>query len=260
MWAYLTAVWRCRHFWLSLVALDLQARYRRSIFGIGWSLLHPIATALVMCTVFAGLFHLDLCDFVPFLLSGLAFWAYFLGVTLQGCQCFLDAEAYIRQHPLPMAVYPLRTTLRALIDLGIALGIVILVTGLWRGFVDAWPLLCLVPAAGLLLVLGWALATVAGFVNTVFRDIRLLSEVGLQVFYYLTPIVYHPEFLLNSRMAWLVYANPLVPFLNLIRLPLLESTVPTWRTFAAATAVTVLAAAMAAALLRQVQRRVILYM
>ena len=30
---YLTAIWRCRYFWLSLVKNDLRTRYRRSVLG-----------------------------------------------------------------------------------------------------------------------------------------------------------------------------------------------------------------------------------
>jgi lipopolysaccharide transport system permease protein len=239
--------------------MDVQARYRRSMFGLGWSLLHPIATALVMCIVFARLFQADLRHFVPFLMAGLAFWGYLVGVTLQGCQCFVDAESYIRQHSLPMAVYPLRTALRTLIDLVIALAIVLLVTACCRGFANLLIVFSLAVAVVLLLVFGWALAMLAGYVHTIFRDTKHISEIGFQALFYLTPIVYPPELLLNTRMAWLVYCNPLVHFLNLIREPLLEGTV-SWKSLAAAAVVTVGAAAAALALLRHVQRRVILYL
>ena len=38
---YVTAIWSFRHFWMSLVRLDLRNRYRRSVLGIGWSLPPP---------------------------------------------------------------------------------------------------------------------------------------------------------------------------------------------------------------------------
>jgi lipopolysaccharide transport system permease protein len=258
--AYLAAVWRCRHFWLSLVQMDFLARYRRSMFGLSWSLLHPLATALVMCFVFQRLFALDLCHFIPFLLAGLAFWAYLVGATLQGCQCFVDSESYIRQHPLPLAVYPLRTTLRTLIDLLIALAIVILVTAWLRGFTNPLALVYLLAGVVLLFLFGWSLATLAGYIHTIFRDTRHIAEIGFQGLFYLTPIAYPPELLTNTHMAWLVRFNPLMPFVNMIRLPLLECTVPTWRTLAAAAGVTLVVTATAVALWRHLQRRVILYL
>ena len=49
---YVHSVWNCRFFWMSLVMMDLRTRYRRSILGMGWSLLHPIAMTATICAVF----------------------------------------------------------------------------------------------------------------------------------------------------------------------------------------------------------------
>ena len=59
---YLGAVWRCRYFWLSLVKMDLRTRYRRSILGMGWSLLHPIAMTSILCIVFHSIFQKDIAS------------------------------------------------------------------------------------------------------------------------------------------------------------------------------------------------------
>ena len=85
MGKYLRAIWQCRYFWLSLVRMDLRTRYRRSVLGLGWSLLHPIAMTAILCLVFAGLFRADIHQYVPSVLAGLACWNYILFVTLQGC-------------------------------------------------------------------------------------------------------------------------------------------------------------------------------
>ena len=49
---YLSEIWRCRFFWLHLVKMDLRTRYRRSILGLGWSLLHPLAMMTILCLAF----------------------------------------------------------------------------------------------------------------------------------------------------------------------------------------------------------------
>jgi len=56
MVSYLSAVWNCRFFWLSLVKNDLRTRYRGSIIGIGWSLLQPIAMTCIICIVVPNMF------------------------------------------------------------------------------------------------------------------------------------------------------------------------------------------------------------
>src|SRR5215210_3734707 len=106
MLTYLAAVWKCRFFWFSLVKMDLRARYRGSVLGIGWSLLHPIAMTTILCLVFSKIFNADINYYAPFLMAGLTCWNYITGASLLGSQCFFQGECYIRQHPAPLAIYP----------------------------------------------------------------------------------------------------------------------------------------------------------
>ena len=69
---HVTAIWSFRHFWMSLVRLDLRNRYRRSVLGIGWSLLHPLAMTVVFCLVFSRVLNqTDWRSYAPFLLAGI---------------------------------------------------------------------------------------------------------------------------------------------------------------------------------------------
>src|SRR5207249_3522038 len=122
---YFGAIWRCRYFWLSLVKMDLRTRYRRSVLGMGWSLLHPIAMTIILCTVFTRVFNVASEDYAPFVLAGLACWNFITFSTTQGCQCFFQGESYIRQYPSPMAIYPLRTALGGIIHFLLALVVVL---------------------------------------------------------------------------------------------------------------------------------------
>jgi lipopolysaccharide transport system permease protein len=260
MKAYFVDIWRYRHFWLSLVRMDLQARYRRSMLGIGWSLLHPIATTLVLCVAFHKIFHVPIREYVPFLMAGLAWWGYVTGAISRGCQCFVEAESYIRQHPVPMAIYPLRTALGAMIHFLIALMIVLLLTWFFKGFSNLAALPSLIVGMAILLVFGWSMAVVAGYVNTVFRDIQHLTDIAFQVLFYLTPVMYPPEVLVRTEMTWLVQYNPLVHLLKIVRDPLIAGEVPSWRAYGAATATAVCAAGVAMLLLGKLQRKVVLYL
>jgi ABC-type polysaccharide/polyol phosphate export permease len=260
MTAYLADVWKCRHFWLSLVRMDLQVRYRRSVLGIGWSMLHPIASTLVLCAVFHEIFHLKIEEFVPFLMAGLAWWAYVTSVVSRGCQCFVEAESYIRQHPVPMAIYPLRTVLGAMIHFLIALGVVLLLTWCFKGFGNLAALPSLAFGLAILLIFGWAVAVLAGYVNTVFRDIQHLTDIGFQILFYLTPVMYPPEVLWRTKMAWVVKYNPLVYLLKIVRDPLIDGQLPSWRAYAVASAIALAATLCASLFLGRLQRKVVLYL
>jgi ABC-type polysaccharide/polyol phosphate export permease len=258
---YLRAVWKCRYFWLSLVKMDLRTRYRRSLLGMGWSLLHPIAMTAILCVAFHKIFHVDIHDYAPFLLAGLACWNYIVTVSVQGCDCLFQGEPYIRQHPAPMAIYPLRTALGGAIHFLIALAVVLVLVGLLKGFPNPPALLCLVPTVLLLFVLGWSLAVLAGFANVYFQDTKHIAEVGFQLLFYATPIMYPAQVLGGEgRMATLLRYNPLGALLGLIREPVIYGRVPSAATFAVACGMVLLAGGAATLTLARLQRRLIFHL
>lgn len=261
MVAYFADIWRLRHFWLALVRVDLRKRYRRSIIGLGWSLLHPIAMTAVLCVVFSRLFNLEVRNYAPFLLSGLTFWGFFTAVVMQGCQCFFQGESYIRQHPAPLAIYPLRTTLGA--GIHFLLGFLIATVFVWlvHGFGNLPAMLSLLPVLVLIFVFGWSLAVCVGLANVMFQDSQHLLEVALQMLFYMTPIMYKPEMLLTRRyLGWFVHLNPLAAFLELFRTPLLEGRLPSYWAFALAAVATCVVAALAALALKRFEKRMIFYL
>jgi ABC-type polysaccharide/polyol phosphate export permease len=255
MAAYLTAIWKCRFFWLSLVKTDLRARYRGSIIGVGWSLVHPIAMTAIICVAFGRLFEKPWQEFAPFLMAGLTFWNYLATVTVGGCQSFFAAESYIRQYPAPMAIYPLRTALGGAFHYALGLGLVLTLGAITHGYDSPWPVVSLLPTILLMLLLGWALAILFAVVNVRFRDTKHLSEIGLQIGFYLTPVMYYPE-----RVGRFLLFNPLVPFLELLRKPLVDSQVPELSTYLIATAIVGLTAVVATFVLRAQERQVIFHL
>jgi len=257
---YFRDIWRCRFFWMSLVRMDLRTRYRRSVLGMGWSLLQPIAMTVILCTVFHQVFDIQRVDYAPYVLAGLVCWNYILGVTVQGCGSIFQGESYIRQYPAPLAIYPLRTVLGAAIHFLIALSVVVVLSWYIHGFGNLAALPSLIPTLILLLILGWSLAVLASLTTVYFQDTQHLAEVGFQLLFYATPIIYVEDMLTERRMAWLVRFNPLVTLLRLIREPILNARVPDITTFASAVAIVCIAATAAIFMLYRLQRQIIFYL
>lgn len=247
---YLAAIWKCRYFWLSLARSDLRTRYRRSVLGIAWSLLQPIAMTAILCAVFHTVFNMNIREYAPSLMVGMCFWNFITAVTLQGGQCLFQGEAYIRQFPAPLAIYPLRTVLVASFHFTISLGVAICLRWLLQGFgsfisvPDTIPLKyklmatfvntfdnvaalpALIPALVLLVVFGWAVAVLSGFLTAYFADMQHLSEVGLQMLFYGTPIIYPASTLRDRGLGFVIDFNPVAVILQLLRDPILNGTVP----------------------------------
>src|SRR5579885_2369754 len=231
MVGYVGAMWRCRYFWMSLVKIDLRTRYRRSVIGLGWSLLRPISMTVILCAVFRRIFNQDIAEYAPMLLGGLVLWEYIETATKQGCQAFFQGEAYIRQHPAPIAIYPLRTALGETIHFLMALCVVVGLVWYLKGFANLPVLLSLVPTLVLLFLFVWSLALLAGFANVYFQDTQHLTEVGFKILFYATPIIYPLSQLGTGRLGKIASCNPLIPFLDLVRQPIINATVPEPMTF-----------------------------
>lgn len=258
MVGYLGGVWRCRYFWLSLVRMDLRSRYRGSFLGLGWSLLQPIAMTCIFCVAFRAVFQIDVPHYVPFLMTGMTFWSFMAGSTTTGCQSFFIAEGYIRQHPAPLAIYPMRIVLAAAFHYLVALVVVVAMSWYFLGVTPPLAMLSLVPSLILIGVLGWSMATLAGLANMYFQDCQHLTDICFQVLFYVTPIMYDPRKLPNgAHLLTIMRYNPFVLFLDLLRDPLLEGRVPAGSTFAAASLIVAACLMGASMALARCGRRVI---
>jgi len=268
MHAYLGSIWSCRFFWLSLVQMDLRSRYRGSVLGMGWSLVQPIAMTTILCVVFKVVFGIELRVYAPYVFAGMTFWGYFTSVLVQGCGCFFQGEAYIRQYPAPMAIYPLRTVLGSGIHFFIGLCMAVLLS-LGTGPADKdmsrlFQLLALpslLPTLVLLFFLGWSVAILFGLLNVRFRDTKHLAEIGLQGLFYMLPIMFPPERLEQGGRLILVFRyNPLTPFFDLLREPICYGHIPSLMTYTFAASVVLVLCITAILALKIDERQLIFHL
>ncbi len=256
-------IWRYRYFWLALVKMDLQLRYRGSALGIGWSLMNPIAMTIVFCMIFSS-WH-ESSDWradAPYFLAGLAIWEFVSNTVIQGCQVFFRNESFIRQSPLPMGIYPLRTVLGTTIHFLITLSVVVLAIALltptgWSSLSVIWSVL---PAILLLFAFCWALCVIAGFVNVFFQDTQHIAEVVFRLFFFLTPILFKQELLTRKGVEWLGTYNPVVLFFDLIRAPLLTGEPPAFYLYRNALLLVLGCAALAVLIIKWLEKKLIFHL
>jgi lipopolysaccharide transport system permease protein len=264
MRARFATVWKFRHFWLALAGLDLRVRYRRSALGLGWSILNPIVMTAVFCIVFASwLGDGGWRSAAPYYLAGLAVWEFLKQSALQGSLTFARNEPYIRQSPLPMAIYTLRTSLGTAIHFLITLAVASAAAGILHSSDHLTPLYSVwtvLPATCLIIVFGWACSTLCAVSNVFFHDTRHLAELAFGICFFLTPIVYSKERLGERGLGFLADANPAVIFFDVIREPLLTGLPPTPAMFAKAFGITFIAVVIALAILARFERRIIFHL
>lgn len=257
---YFSGIWCRRYFWLSLFQLDLHTRYKHSVLGIGWSLLQPLAMTAVLCVAFQKIFSVNLREYAPFVLSGMAIWNFITSVTVEGCQSLYAGEKYIRTHSAPMAIYSLRTLMSVVFHFVLILIVAMAVTFFLNGIPSALSLASLVPSLALLFLFGWATTTIFGFANVYFPDTMHFSQVGLQLLFYLTPIFYPPQLIEKAGFSAVLRFNPLGSFVELIRAPILYNTLPTVSCYAIASTTVILMILLAMTIVSRCEKQVIFYM
>jgi lipopolysaccharide transport system permease protein len=257
----LSAVWRFRHFLLSLVRLDLRNRYTRSALGIGWTVVQPVVMAGVFVLVFSGVLGMSPGRYVATLLLGLAVWGFVRECLVTGSGAFLAHETYIRQSLLPYALYPLRLVLGSAVHGGIALLVALAAVVMVDGSLDKLAVLpAVLPALALLVAAGWATATLFAFAQCFFQDTRHLLDVGCQMLFFLTPIVYPAELLVNKGFGWLARGNPVNLFLELVRTPLATGEPPDLKLYLYAAGLTAGLAGVAVLAIRRGQRALVYHL
>ena len=112
----------------------------------------------------------------------------------------------------------------------------------------------------MLFVFGWSLAVCAGTLNVLFQDTQHLTEILLQMLFYMTPILYPPETLANAHLGWIMRLNPFAVFLDLVRQPLLEGRLPSPGTMGMSVVVTMVAVVVASCTMKWCERRLVFYL
>jgi ABC-type polysaccharide/polyol phosphate export permease len=159
---------------------------------------------------------------------------------------------------LPYALYPLRLVLGSAVHGGIALLVAVAAVAFVDGGVGKLAVIpAVLPALALLVVAGWAAATLFAFAQCYFQDTKHLLDIGCQMLFFLTPIIYPAEVLVEKGAGWLARVNPVNLFLELIRTPLANGTLPDLKLYAYAVAFTAVLGLCAVLAIRSGHRRLV---
>ena len=178
----------------SLVARELQARYRGSVLGFFWSFVNPLLLLLVYTFVFTvvlpGAHPAELQPFALFMFCGILPWTWFSSSLLESSTVLISSGNLIRKVLFPAEVLPIVAVLAGSVHFCLGLPILaafLLYYGVPLAPMDLlwFPVIVLIQ---LILTLGLALLLSALTVH--FRDIRDLLSNLLTLWFFGTPIIY----------------------------------------------------------------------
>jgi lipopolysaccharide transport system permease protein len=228
------AVWQYRGFVWGMVRREFRARYLESLLGSAWAVLNPAAMIAIYTVIFSQVMHArlpgldDTFAYSIYLCAGLLPWAYFTEVVTRSLTVFLEHAGLLKKVSFPRISLPVIVLLSSTINFGIIFGLFLLVLAAVGRF-PGWPILALIPLLGLQQAFALGLGMLLGVLNVFFRDVAQFVGVGLQFWFWLTPIVYSAALLPDWARAALAW-NPMAQLIGAYQQILLNGAVPPWST------------------------------
>ncbi len=207
-----------------LISKGIKIRYKRSVLGVGWTMLQPLLTMTVLTLVFSRIFRFSSSEYALYVLSGLVVWGFFAQSTIAAPGDLLWSGGLISKVLVPKSVFSVSAVGTALINLLLALVVYFIIAVALGNQIQPTVLLLPLPIALLgLFSLGVALAVSAAAVY--FPDVLPTYEILLMAWMYLTPVIYPVELLPESAQN-LLRINPLFHLIQPFRAILVEGRPP----------------------------------
>lgn len=207
---------------------NVKLRYKNSILGIVWSLLNPLIYLLIFIVIFRDVFSLD--NYPLFILSGLVFYTFFSGTSIQIMTSVLDSGGILKSLSVPPIIFPLSYLISSIINLLLML-IPFFILMLFFGLQLSWITLLIIPGIILISLFTFGLSLILCAFNVFFRDVSMFYNTILPAIFYLTPIAY-PIDQVPANYQIILKLNPLFHFISFFRdilyynrLPLLQTTI-----------------------------------
>lgn len=226
------SIWNYRGFIIGSVKREFQSRYRNSLLGGLWIVLHPAAMILVYSLVFSQVMRArlpgtdDSLGYAIYLCAGILTWGLFSEIMTRSLNMFIDNANMLKKLSFPRICLPAVVGLSALLNFVITISlflVFLLICGRFPGeAILALPLL-----VGLQLLFALGLGMILGVLNVFFRDIAQLFTLGLQLWFWFTPIVYHMS-ILPPKVQTLLALNPMTALIGAYQGVFLLGRWPDW--------------------------------
>ena len=203
MLAHLAELTRFRDLIVNLVIRDLKVRYKNSALGILWSWLNPLFMMVVYTIVFtvmrqSGNGDVPNRQFPVFVLCALLPWNFFSTSVVQSVPSIMENANLVKKVYFPREILPLSVVLANLVNFAISLMVLFPMLLVFRVPLTPWVLLLPV-----VIVIQFCFTTGVAFLlstlNVFYRDTKVIMDVAMMAWFFVTPIFYPIDVLPRSR-------------------------------------------------------------
>jgi len=211
-------IWRFRELFFVFAWRDIKVRYKQTILGAAWAVFQPLSSMFIF-TIFFGNFAKIPSGELPyslFVLIGLVFWNYFSGVLSRASNSLVENEGIVKKVYFPREILPLSTIGANLVDFGITL-LLLLMVSLYFRFIPSALILVIVPLGLFIGTLGaGGLGLFLSAFNVKYRDVRYILPFFIQIMIFLTPVIY-PTSIMRPSFRYIIALNPMTGVIDAAR-------------------------------------------
>ena len=252
----LREVWAYRELLYFLTWRDVKVRYKQTVLGVAWAVIQPVFTMMIFTLFFGRLAGLDArtggIPYPLFAYAGLLPWTFFSNAVTWSGNSLVGSANLITKVYFPRMIVPAAAVAAGLLDFAIAFVILVILMVYYQ--VSPTTNLLMLPVLVLLVT---TLATAVGMwlsaLNVKYRDIRFALPFLIQLWMFVSPIIY-PADILPARWRWVLELNPITGIIEGFRSALFGRPF-NWVSLSISALITVFALVYAAYSFKRVERR-----
>lgn len=210
----LKEIWYYRDLIMLFTKRNFILIYKQTILGPAWIVLQPLMTTLIYTLVFGGIAGIstDGAPQVLFYMGGTAVWTFFSTCLNKTANTFVANAGVYGKVYFPRLVMPISSVLSSAVNFLVQFAMFLM---FWTYFVitgavspNYWGILLLPLLLIYLGLLSLGIGTIISSMTTKYRDLSMLVGFGVQLWMYITPVVYPISTMGTGTLRTLVMLNP----------------------------------------------------
>lgn len=220
-------LWRHRELLWLLTLREIKVRYKQTALGVAWAVLQPLSL-MVVFTVFFSWFARIESDGIPYPLfsyAALLPWTFFSTSLSFAIPSLIANSHIITKIYFPREVIPLSAVSAALLDFLIAAAAFVLLLITYR-VPPSWNLLYVVPIVAIQVLFTVGVSLLLSAFTVLYRDVRHTLPLVIQIWMFVTPILYPASVVPEHWRVWYFSLNPMAAIIDGYRRAILQRQPP----------------------------------
>jgi lipopolysaccharide transport system permease protein len=213
--AHVRELFRHRELLWLITQREIKVRYKQSLLGALWAVLQPFSL-MVVFTVFFSWFARMQSDGIPYpLFSYVALlpWMFFSTSLSFAIPSLVSNSHIITKIYFPREIVPLASVLAAFLDFVIASGIFLLMLFYYRVGLT-WNVLYVIPLAAIQVAFTAGVCLLLSAFTVLYRDVRHMLPLLIQIWMFVTPILYPVSVVPEGWRTWYLMLNPMAVIID----------------------------------------------